>query len=172
MSGLGTKPWYTLVPQTGLYPRPRPIAQGSFEVAGRGDQDLFTARLDIFDCGLNLGPHGTERELSLGQVFLRLLDGHGLDRPLLRRAVVQEDPFDPGQDDKKVDLDLPGDQAGYIILVDDGLNSREQAAAADDDRNPSSAGSDYDPAGADEGADDPLGGDINGLGGGHDLPIP
>src|SRR4030042_6578347 len=134
-----TKSLFTRFLLTSRYPRPRPIAQGSFEVAGRGDQDLFSARLDVFDCGLNLGPHGTERELSLGQVFLRLLDGHGLDRPLLRRGVVQEDPFDPGQDDKKVDLDLPGDQAGYIILVDDGLNSRAQAAAAADDRNPSSA---------------------------------
>src|SRR4030043_648340 len=133
-----TKSLFTRFLLTGRYPRPRPIAQGSFEVAGRGDPTLRSARLDVFDCGLNLGPHGTERELSLGRVFLRLLDGHGLDRPLLRRAVVQEDPFDPGQDDKKVDLDLPGDQAGHLILVDDGLNSREQAAARNADGNASS----------------------------------
>src|SRR4030042_2038239 len=99
-----TKSLFTRFLLTGRYPRPRPLAQGGLEMAGRGDQDLFSARLDVFECGLNLGPHGTERELSLGQVFLRLLDGHGLDRPLLRRAVVQEDVFDPGQKKKKAAL--------------------------------------------------------------------
>src|SRR4030067_379705 len=156
MSWMEIKSFFTRFLLGGRYPRPRPAEQRGLEMAGRGDQALFPARLDVFDGGLDLRAHRPPRELALGQVFLRLCDGHGFDRPFLRCPEIQGDAFNAGQDDEKVDLDLPGDQAGHIVLVDDGLDSREEAAAINDDRDPSPACGDDDPAGADEVPYDPL----------------
>ncbi len=66
----------------------------------------------------------------------------------LRRAEPDLDPVDVGQDHQGVGVELPGQQGGREVLVDDRLGAAEQAVVRPDDRDPAAAGADHDGAGA------------------------
>ena len=64
------------------------------------------------DGPLDLGPHAPRRELPLGEIRLRLCEGHLPNRTLRRLAPVQHDAVDAGEEQEVRCLDGRGEESG------------------------------------------------------------
>lgn len=89
------------------------------------DEDLFSSPLDVLDSCLYFGAHGSWRKLPSGMMIFGFFNGHHRDGRLIRLSEIQAHPGHIGQNDEQICFDLPGDQAGCIVFVDNSLHSLE-----------------------------------------------
>lgn len=89
-------------------------------------------RLDELHAGLHLGQHAAGRELSLLDVLVRFVHGHGVDFLLFGRVEVQADLVHRSEDDEEVRPELPGQNRAREVLVYDGLDLGVEVVVLDD----------------------------------------
>ena len=137
---------------------------GLIDLVEGGDDGGVASGADKVDAGLDLGAHGALGELAGLEELLGLGDGHAGDAlALLGVAEVLVRAVDVGEDDEHVRVDEGAEDGGGEVLVDDGLDARDDALLVTHHRDATAAGRDDDDAVVNEVLDCGTLNDLNGL---------
>jgi len=145
---------------------------GVLQVGQAGDNRPPAAGLEKPDDPLNLRRHTARAEVPFRAIALRLVDGHAVERALVRLPEIQADLLHVGGDDEQIRAEQARQQRRGEILVNHRLDAVQIARGVTRHRNPSPADGRDDVAVRHQMPDGVQLDDAERLRAGHDTPPP